>query len=113
MKSDEGAVLDILHAARLIAGFNRDGNRESFLGDSMRKAATLHEFIVLGEAVKRLSDRFRTAHPELPWKEIAGLRDVAVHNYDEVDLEEIWRTPTDDIPALITFLERVAPQRPG
>jgi uncharacterized protein with HEPN domain len=45
---------------------------------------------VIGEAVKRLSEDFRAAHPQVPWKLIAGTRDKLIHHYEGVDLEEVW-----------------------
>ena len=45
---------------------------------------------ILGEATKRLSPEFRRLHPDLPWRAMAGMRDVLIHAYDQVDLEEVW-----------------------
>jgi uncharacterized protein with HEPN domain len=67
--------------------------------------------LVLGEAVKRLSEEFRHHHPEIRWRLIAGMRDKLIHEYDTVDLEEVWRTATADIPQLIAFLEPLAPPK--
>jgi uncharacterized protein with HEPN domain len=64
---------------------------------------------VIGEAVKRLSLAFRAAHPEVPWKLIAGTRDKLIHHYEDVDLEEIWRMVTSDLPELIRLVEPLAP----
>ena len=100
MSRDDGGLLDILNAARLA---------EEFTGGLF---AVLHQLIVIGEAAKRLSPDFRGAHPEVPWKSIAGLRDILVHEYDTVDLEEVWRTVQADLPKLIAFAERLSPGRP-
>ena len=58
------------------------------------------------KAVKRLSDSFRAEHDEIPWAAIAGMRDKLIHQYDAVDLDEVWKTVTTDIGPLIVFLER-------
>jgi uncharacterized protein with HEPN domain len=55
--------------------------------------------------VKRLSEGFRASHPEIPWADMAGMRDVLIHDYDDVDLHEVWHTATVDIPRLIERLE--------
>lgn len=65
----------------------------------------------MGEAAKRLSDAFRSSHPDLPWKMIAGMRDKLIHAYDEADMEEVWNTVTVDIPRLIPSLEALIPHR--
>jgi uncharacterized protein with HEPN domain len=64
---------------------------------------------VIGEAVKRLSEEFRARHPEIPWARIAGMRDKLIHQYDAVDLDEVWKTVTKDIAPLISFLEPLVP----
>jgi len=61
--------------------------------------------------VKRLSDEFRTGHPEIPWAMIAGMRDKLIHEYDAVDLQEVWKTVTTDIPHLISMLEPLTPRK--
>lgn len=60
---------------------------------------------MIGEAVKRLSEDFRGEHAEIPWIRIAGMRDKLIHQYDAVDLDEVWKTMTKDIAPLISFLE--------
>lgn len=71
----------------------------------------MHQLLVLGEAVKRLSDGFRTKHPEIPWKSLAGMRDKLIHAYDAVDLDEVWKTIHAEIPRLIHLLEPLAPDK--
>jgi len=105
---DHETVLDILRAAALAQQFVTGLDRDSFLDDLKTQAAVLHEIAIIGEATKRLSDALRIAHPEIPWRMIAGMRDRLIHHYDEVDLEQVWRTVTIDIPILITQLEKLA-----
>ena len=65
--------------------------------------------MVIGEAVKRLSLEFRASHSSIPWSDIAGMRDHLIHGYDIVDLEEVWKTATVDVPDLLTALEPMVP----
>ena len=60
---------------------------------------------IIGEATKRLSDDFRAQHAEVPWKEMAGMRDVIIHDYDEVDLDEVWTVIRENLPQLLADLE--------
>lgn len=62
---------------------------------------------IMGEATKRLSDEFRNRHPDIPWRQMAGMRDILIHAYDHVDIEEVWRTATDSIPPLIRQIEQL------
>lgn len=56
-----------------------------------RQSAILHQLLIIGEAVKRISPEFRAAHPEVPWKLIAATRDKLIYFYEGVDIEEVWK----------------------
>src|SRR5207249_4836225 len=103
MPRDDATLLDILKAARLAVTFKGDLDTPAFLHDLKTQSAVLHQLLVLGEAVKRLSEGFRTSHSTLPWRMIAGMRDQLIHAYDAVDLDEVWKTVSLDIPHLITL----------
>jgi uncharacterized protein with HEPN domain len=76
-----------------------------FLEDQKTQSAILHRLLIIGEAVKRVSPEFRAAHPEVPWKLIAGTRDKLIHFYDGVDLNEVWKMVVSDLPQLIRWIE--------
>lgn len=106
MSRDKAIVVDLLKAARLVLQFKGRLSKRAFLRDVKTQSAILHQLLVIGEAVKRLSDSFRAEHDEIPWPAIAGTRDKLIHQYDAVDLDEVWKTVTTDIEPLIIFLER-------
>ncbi len=66
----------------------------------MMQSAVVRELQVIGEATKALSPEFRAAHPQIPWKSMAGLRDVLVHDYDTIDAEEVWLIVKNDVSVL-------------
>jgi len=72
----------------------------------------LHQLLVVGEAVKRLSPEFRAAHPEVPWRLIAGTRDKLIQFYEGVDLEEVWKMASAELPQLIRQVEPLTPPAP-
>jgi len=109
MSSDDAALLDILKAGRLVVRFRGDAEKAAFLDDPKTQSAVIHQLLVLGEAVKRLSESFRLAHPEVPWRMIAGMRDRLIHQYDAVDLDEVWKTARQDVPDLLVLPEPLAP----
>lgn len=112
-RDDEATVLDLVRAARLVVEFRSDLDKPTFLTDLKTQSAILHQVLIFGEAAKRLSDDFRTRHPTIPWKLMAGMRDKLIHAYDEVDLEEVWKTATMEIPRLLPALESFAPRDPA
>jgi len=105
MSHDKTTLLDIARAAHLVAEFKKGMDKETFLKDIKTQSAILHQLMVIGEAVKRLSQDFRIHYPEIPWELIAGMRDKLIHGYDIVDLDEVWKTADADVPNLLSFIE--------
>lgn len=66
----------------------------------MRQDAVIRKLEIIGEAVKQLSDATKRSRPEIPWKQIAGMRDQLTHHYFGVDLALVWRVVERDLPAL-------------
>lgn len=73
----------------------------------MRFEAVLYNLHVIGEAVKKLPQSFREAHPEVAWREIAGMRDIIVHAYFALDLDILWSAIRDDVPHLRREVQRI------
>jgi uncharacterized protein with HEPN domain len=113
MPRDSVALLDIARTARLVIEFTEGMDQDAFLKDAKTQSAVLHQLLILGEAVKRLSGEFRTGHPAIPWALIAGMRDTLIHEYNEVDLNEVWRTAQRDVPDLLRYVETLLPADEG
>jgi uncharacterized protein with HEPN domain len=64
----------------------------------MAQDAVIRNFEVIGEAVKRIPESLKEERPDIPWRRIAGLRDVLIHQYLRVDLEAVWAIVRDDLP---------------
>ncbi|MDO8136967.1 MAG: DUF86 domain-containing protein [Candidatus Brocadiales bacterium] len=109
MSRDKATLLDILKAARLAIEFREGMNKPTFLSDHKTQSSILHQLLILGEAVKRLPEGFKERHPEIPWKAIAGMRDTLIHSYNNVDLEEVWKTITVDLPRIVSQIELLVP----
>jgi len=112
MQQDEAILLDIAEAARLVPAFIEGMTKDAFLDDLKTQSAVLHQLMIIGEAVKRLSHEFRAQNPEIPWALIAGMRDHLIHGYDIVDWDEVWKTATRDVPDLLTKIEPLLPSEP-
>lgn len=75
----------------------------------MRQYAIVHSIQIIGEAARRVSEEYREMHPEIPWRNIIGMRNQLVHKYDDVDLDVVWRVVQREIPELIALIEPLVP----
>lgn len=100
MEKDKIYAQHILDAVSAIEKFIAGGEYESFSGDKLLQDGIIRELEIIGEASKKLSEEFKSLIPNLPWKDIAGMRDKLVHDYFSVDLDAVWKAATKDIQEL-------------
>lgn len=98
---DLGSLQDILTAANLILNFIEGFSFGEFEKDLKTQSAVIRQLEIIGEAVKRISKECRDQYPIIPWKKIAGLRDILIHLYDELSLQRVWEVTEKSIPELI------------
>jgi len=101
-------IADILNAAREVQEFTQGMGFESFSTDKKTANAVIRSLEVMGEAAKRIPDDIRGRYPEIPWKQMAGMRDKLIHEYSGVDLEIVWAVITGELPPLRPHIERMA-----
>ena len=99
MKDDRLYLGHILEAVDRILLFGQDGETR-FRTDVRTQDAIIRNLQVMGEAAKKVSTQARDAHPEIPWKDIAGMRDRVVHDYFGVSLDIVWDVVVNHIPPL-------------
>jgi uncharacterized protein with HEPN domain len=99
LKKDEFYLKHIAQSIALIEEFTREG-REVFFNSALIQSAVIRQFEIIGEATKRLSRTFCEANPEIPWEQVAGMRDVLIHDYFGVSVERVWQTIYKDLPLL-------------
>jgi len=75
-------------------------SEEAFRSDDVLKRAFVRSLEIIGEATKRLPMDLRDRYPQIPWKNIAGMRDILIHNYEGVDYTVVWDVAVNKIPAL-------------
>lgn len=85
------------------------GGKEAFFADPLIQDAVIRNFEVIGEAAKRIPDEYRKEHPSIPWKGLAGFRDVLIHQYEGVSISEIWRIVEAHISGLKEAIEALLP----
>jgi uncharacterized protein with HEPN domain len=109
---DTTTLIDIQRACGDIVAETQSLTPERFLFDERSQALVLHRLIILGEATKRLSMTVRSRYPEIPWREMAGTRDVLIHDYDDVILDRVWSTAVNDIPRILDQITLVLREYP-
>jgi uncharacterized protein with HEPN domain len=110
MQHDDTAyLLDMLLAARDAMAFSEGLNFSEFEQSRLHQHAVIKAIEIIGEAAARITNETKSAHPEIAWTEIIGMRNRLVHVYFDLDLERIWETVRRDLPRLIVQLEPLAP----
>lgn len=108
MNKDARLYIDhILQSIDLILGYISDKDHDSFLIDNRTQDAVVRQLEIIGEATKRISREFRNKNPQVPWSEMAGMRDILIHDYIDVDLEIVWKTASESIGELKALLKNL------
>lgn len=105
MSRDNAYIVDVLNAAQAIRRFLSGVSREQFLANEEKYEAVSRKFEIMGEAARHLSPTALKALSGVPWRNLVGMRNVLIHDYDDVDLDIIWSTAQEDLPRLIPTLE--------
>jgi uncharacterized protein with HEPN domain len=107
MLRDKQALMDISTAIQQTLLYAQDIDRNNLQEDDEKQAAILYRLIILGEATKRLSNEFREQYPMIPWRQMAGLRDVVIHDYDELDFDILWNVIHINLPDILPEIQEI------
>lgn len=109
MKKDPRIYLaQILERIIRIEDFTRVG-KQSFVDNPLIQDAVIRNLEVIGEASRRVGTEYQTVHPEIPWREMSGLRNILIHDYESVNLEKIWQVIKKELPSVKDTLEKILP----
>ncbi len=116
IKDDKIYLLHVLECIRRVEEYTADG-REGFLSSHLLQDGTLHNLQTMSESTQRLSEDLKTKHPEVDWAAIARFRNVVVHQYLGIDLEQVWKIVQDDVGKLkgtvLAMLEELGSEGDG
>ena len=98
MSRDNAYLRDVLDSARAIGRYLAGISRDQFENNSEKQDAVIRRFEVIGEAA-------RQALSEVPWRLVTGMRNILIHDYDDVDVGTLWDTAQADLPSLVVRLE--------
>jgi len=104
MKDDRLYLSNILECIERIESYTQDG-KEAFLQTKIIQDAVIRNFEIIGEATKRLSPEIKEVYPNVPWAQLAGFRDVLIHDYLKVNLNRVWGVIEQNLPQLKTTVE--------
>jgi uncharacterized protein with HEPN domain len=106
MKDDRVYLYHILDSIEYIKS-DTSGGEDVFMGDRRIRDAVIRNLEIIGEAVKKISDDFKKKYPNIPWRQIAGMRDKLIHEYFGVNLTIVWDTVVEFLPVLERQLREI------
>jgi len=108
MKKDPKVFIEhILESIAKIEEYTNRITKDEFMGSTQIQDAVLRRIEVIGEAVKNVPDEVKQKHPNIPWRRIAGMRDLLIHEYFGVDLDLTWKVTKEDIAALKREISKI------
>ena len=113
MDRDRAYLFDITEAARLALSYVDGLTLEDFLHDTQCQDAVIRRIEIIGEAARRVSSQTRELHPEIPWAAMIGMRNLMIHDYDDVDMDIVWDTVHRDLPELLALLDPLSADPKG
>lgn len=106
-KHDRIRLRHMLESAREVVAFAHGRSRDDLDHDRMLALALVKCIEITGEAATRVSEQMRADHPTVPWADIVAMRHRLIHGYFDIDMDRVWDTVTNDLPPLITELEKI------
>lgn len=100
-------IKDIMDNIKDIESFSENLNKEKFLSDKLKQNAIIRSLEIIGEASKNIPNYFRLEYKNIPWKKIAGFRDILSHSYFGVSLERVWNIIEKDLPKLKEEISKI------
>jgi len=111
MLRDDTYLVDILESAKIALEYVAGKTRDDFYADLQCQDAVVRRIEIIGEAARRISEDARVRHPQIPWREMTSMRNLVIHEYDVVDIGQVWETVQNKFPPLIDQISRIVPPK--
>jgi uncharacterized protein with HEPN domain len=109
MSRDDTYLVDILESAKIALDYVFDKSWDEFCEDMQVQDAVVRRIEIIGEAARRISQETRDKNPQIPWREMTSMRNLVIHEYDVVDINQVWDTVQNKLPSLIEELSKIVP----
>ena len=109
MSRDDTYLVDILESAKIALDYVFDKTWDEFHEDMQMQDAVVRRIEIVGEAARRISQETRDKYPQIPWREMTSMRNLVIHEYDVVDINQVWDTVQNKLPPLIEELSKIVP----
>ena len=109
MSRDDTSLVDIMESARIAIDYVSGKTWDEFKEDIQCQDAVLRRIEIIGEAARHISPQTQKKHPHIPWRDMTVLRNLVIHQYDAVDINQVWDTAQNKLPPLIKELGKIVP----
>jgi uncharacterized protein with HEPN domain len=109
MSRDDTYLVDILESAKIAMDYVLGKSWDDFYNDIQCQDAVVRRIEIIGEAARRVSQQTREKYPQIPWREMTSMRNLVIHEYDVVDINQVWDTVQNKIPPLVQELAKIVP----
>jgi uncharacterized protein with HEPN domain len=109
MSRDDTYLVDILESAKIALDYVFDKSWDEFYEDMQLQDAVVRRIEIIGEAARRVSGETQAKYPHIPWREMTSMRNLVIHEYDVVDINQVWDTVRNKLPPLIEELLKIVP----
>jgi len=104
-KRDRLYLQHIADAVQKIMDFTQGSAFKDFEKNELLQGAVIHQFLIIGEAANKLSNEFREARPDWPWRGMISMRNKLIHDYFHISLDEVWKTLNENLPEIKNLID--------
>jgi len=109
MSRDDAYLVDILESAKIALEYVAGKSWDEFYSDMQCQDAVLRRIEIIGEAARHISPQTQKKYPQIPWRDLTTLRNLVIHQYDAVDIKQVWETTQNRLPPLVSELSKFVP----
>ena len=109
MSRDDAYLVDILESAKIALEYVAGKSWDEFYEDMQCQDAVLRRIEIIGEAARHISPQTQKKYPQIPWRDLTVLRNLVIHQYDAVDINQVWDTTQNRLPPLVDELSKIVP----